>query len=72
MLLYLGSSDGHGDHSTRLFGSHKGLYDCWPAVILSAVLSVMLLSIYADNTTPYCKCDQVSDLWQQLELASEL
>ena len=29
-------------------------------------------AIYADNTTLYSKCDQVSDLWQQLELASEL
>ena len=28
--------------------------------------------IYADNTTLYSKCDQASDLWQQLELASEL
>ena len=27
--------------------------------------------IYADDTTLYSKCDQVSDLWQQLELASE-
>ena len=32
------------------------------------MLSVILLS---DNTTLYFKCDQVSDLWQQLELASE-
>ena len=30
------------------------------------------IAIYADNTTLYCKCDQASDLWQQLELASEL
>ena len=30
------------------------------------------ISIYADDTTLYFKCDQVSDLWQQLELASEL
>ena len=30
------------------------------------------ISIYAGNTTLYCKCDQASDLWQQLELASEL
>ena len=30
------------------------------------------ISIYADCTTLYCKCDQASDLWQQLELASEL
>ena len=29
------------------------------------------ISIYADDTTLYFKCDQVSDLWQQLELASE-
>ena len=28
--------------------------------------------IYADDTTLYCKCDQASDLWQQLHLASEL
>ena len=26
---------------------------------------------YAVNTTHYYKCDQASDLWQQLELASE-
>ena len=26
----------------------------------------------ADNTTLYSKCDQASDLWQQVELASEL
>ena len=30
------------------------------------------IDIYADDTTLYSKCDQVSDLWQQLELASEL
>ena len=30
------------------------------------------IAIYADDTTLYSKCDQVSDLWQQLELASEL
>ena len=29
------------------------------------------IAIYADDTTPYSKCDQASDLWQQLELASE-
>ena len=28
--------------------------------------------IYADDTTLYCKCDQASDLQQQLKLASEL
>ena len=30
------------------------------------------IAIYADNTTLYSKCDQASDMWQQLELASEL
>ena len=30
------------------------------------------IAIYADDTTLYSKCDQVSDLWQELELASEL
>ena len=29
-------------------------------------------AICADNTTLYSKCDQASDLWQQLELTSEL
>ena len=36
---------------------------------------LMMLSNYAncaDDTTLYSKCDHVSDLWQQLELASEL
>ena len=30
------------------------------------------IAIYADDTTVYYKCDQSSNLWQQLELASEL
>ena len=30
------------------------------------------IAIYADDTTHYSKCDQISDLWQQHELASEL
>ena len=29
-------------------------------------------AIYAGDTTLYSKCDQASDLWQQLALASEL
>ena len=29
------------------------------------------IAIYADDATLYSKCDQASDLWQQLELASE-
>ena len=30
------------------------------------------IAIYADNNSLYSKCDQASDLWQQLELASLL
>ena len=30
------------------------------------------IAIYAYDTTLYSRCDQASDLWQQLELASEL
>ena len=30
------------------------------------------IAICADDTTRYSKCDQASDLWQQLELDSEL
>ena len=30
------------------------------------------IAIYADDSTLYCNFDQASDLWQQLELASEL
>ena len=30
------------------------------------------IAIYADNTTLYSRCDQTSDLWQQLELTFEL
>ena len=30
------------------------------------------IAIYADDTNLYSKCDQVSDLWQQLEFTSQL
>ena len=30
------------------------------------------IAIYADDTTFYSECDQASDLWQELELASQL
>ena len=30
------------------------------------------IAIYADGNTVYSKCDMVSDLWQQIELAAEL
>ena len=33
---------------------------------------ICLIRIYADDTSLYRKCGWVSDLWQKLELASEL
>ena len=30
------------------------------------------IGTYTDDTSFWSKCDQASDLWQQLELASEL
>ena len=30
------------------------------------------VAIYADDTTLYSECNQASDLWKQLELASKL
>ena len=30
------------------------------------------IAIYAGDTTLYSKCDKASDLWQQLELSSEI
>ena len=30
------------------------------------------IAIFADDTTVYSKCDQASNLWQQLELVAEL
>ena len=34
--------------------------------------TICTIAIYADDTMLYYKCDQASDLWQQLELVSEL
>ena len=45
--------------------SYYTLYDFPDDVICN-------MAIYADNTTLYSKCDQASDLREQLELASEL
>ena len=33
---------------------------------------ICYIAVYADDTTLYSKCDQAFDLWQQLELTSEL
>ena len=39
---------------------------CLPDDVISDI------AVYADDTTLCSKCDQASDLWQQLELAAEL
>ena len=40
--------------------------------LLFSVIGGSDIAIYADDTILYSKCDQASDLLQQLELASEL
>ena len=49
----------------NLFGTYKEVRQV-------ADISTTDIAIYVDDTTLYPKCDQVSDLWQQLDLASEL
>ena len=44
----------------------------YPTLSLLYINDLPDVAIYADDTTLYSKCDQASDLWQQLELASEL
>ena len=36
------------------------------------LMMIYVIVIYADDTTLYSNYDQASDLWQQLQLASEL
>ena len=43
-----------------------------PTLFLLYINDLCNIAIYADNTTLYCKCDQTSDMWQQLVLVSEL
>ena len=40
--------------------------------ILGLTLLLLYINDLADDTTVYSTCDQASDLWQQLELPSEL
>ena len=51
---------------------HSGAYT-FPTIINDFLDDVICnIAINADNTTHYSKCDQASDLRQQLELVSEL
>ena len=40
--------------------------------LMTFLLMLCDIAIYADDTILYSKCDQTSDLWKQLELAFEL
>ena len=66
-----------------LDGKYSQEYPVNAGVILGPTLSLLYINdlpddvicniaIYADDATLYSKCNQASDLWQQLELASEL
>ena len=51
---------------------HSGAYT-FPTIINDLSDDVICnIVIYADNTAHYSNCDQASDLWQELELVSEL
>ena len=52
-------------HSPTLFLLY--IYD-----LLNDVICDIAIYAYGDDTTLYSKCDQVSDQWQELDLASEL
>ena len=39
---------------------------------MTFLMMLSVIAIYDDDSTLCSKCDEASDLWQQLELASEL
>ena len=41
-------------------------------MLITFLIMLSNSAIYADETALYFMCDQASDLWQQLELASQL
>ena len=43
-----------------------------PFLLLQFSDVICNIAIYADDTTLYSKCDQASDMWQELELFSGL
>ena len=46
--------------------------DDLPDDIAICDIAICDIAIYADDNTIYSKCGRASDLWQQLEFASEL
>ena len=72
MVLYGKSSQEYPVKAADPQGSNLG-----PALFLLNINDVpdsiiFNIAIYVDDTTLNSRCDQASDLWQQLELASEL
>ena len=55
-----------------LKGPFLVLHVSYYTLITSPMMLSVILPIYADDTTLYSKCDPSPDLWQQLQLASEL
>ena len=62
----------------HLFLLIDGFEWVWPSSIMTFLINdpphnvFCNISLYAGDTTSYSKCDQASNLWQLLELASEL
>ena len=50
---------------------HFSYYTLMTLLIMLPVIFV-IIALYADDFTLYSKCDQPADLWQQVELPSEL
>ena len=53
-------------HIGRFSNLHQCTFNDLPDDVICNVV------VYADDATLYFKCEQAADLWQQLELASEL
>ena len=72
MVLHGKSSQGYSVNAADFQDSNLG-----PTLFLVYINDfsgdvICNIAINSDDTTVYSKCDQASDLWHQLELASEL
>ena len=71
MAVDLKSSQAFSVHAGVLQGSILGP-TCFLLCINDLPHVICNIAIYTDDTTLYSKCNQTSDLWQQLKLVSEL
>ena len=59
-------------HKLRSYGITGQIFGLISSFLSNRQLRLICnIGIYSDDTTLYSKCNQTSDLWQQLELASE-